>query len=145
MISFRFGMNSFRSGIDSFRSGMNSFRNRFFHSDLSSGQDTLEVDATKVATSHNIFNYTPPTKTLGYDIHLNRKVIPADVMKQKLSLMPGFRVTWRYSGMEVEPEAEYYNPDYPISMAFVRNSSNNILQLKSTKLALGSDKKLQNT
>ena len=52
-------------------------------------------------------------------ITLSRRVIPADVRKQKLDVMPGYRVSWHYSGIEVEPEARYYN-NTPGTMAFIR-------------------------
>ena len=72
-------------------------------------------------TSHTSFNYSPPAQN-DYNIVLSRYVVQANIMKQKLELMPGFRVTWHYSGIEVEPEAKYYNDN----KAFVRNYSNHI-------------------
>ena len=87
----------------------------------SSGDDTLEAQGTKVETSHRIFNYSPPNGEPDgmYFISLERKVLPADIMKQKLSKMPGFRVSWLYTGVEVEPEAQYY---YEVQCrAFIRN------------------------
>ena len=94
--------------------------------DLSSGQDTLEVPVTKMMETHRTFNYTPPTNVYYY-IQLSRNVLPADVRKQRLDMMPGFRYTWHYSGMEVEPEAKFYNDiHYQSTMAFIRHYSNNI-------------------
>ena len=57
-----------------------------------------------------------------YYIDLGRYIFPADVRKQKLSQMSGFKVTWHYSGMEVESEAKYYNntKDNLNSTVFVR-------------------------
>ena len=77
--------------------------------DLSSGQDILQVQKTKVKKSHQIYNYPSPSLTTEdeYKIQLDRqKILQADVRKQKLSSMPGFRATWHYSGMEVKPEAK---------------------------------------
>ena len=84
--------------------------------DLSSGEDKLSVDSSIVKTPHMSFNFSPPTGKYGgrYSIILNRDVLLADVRKQKLDLMPGFRISWRYSGMEVESEVKYHNK------AFVR-------------------------
>ena len=62
-----------------------------------------------------------------YAIVLGRNVLLADLRKQKLDQMPGFRVRWHYSGVEVEPWAKYYNDDN--TKAFVRNYSNNILSI----------------
>ena len=75
-------------------------------------------------TSHSVYNYTPPNTRYFYAIELHRNVLLADVRKQKLSKMPGYRLTWHYSGMEVEAEAQYRNK--PVTKAFVRNYSNNI-------------------
>ena len=94
--------------------------------DLSSGEDTLNLDGTRIMETHLTFNFSPPTLS-SYDIQLSRESIQADVRKQKLDEMPGFRVTWHYSGIEVESWAKYYkNTKYPSTMAFVRHYSNNI-------------------
>ena len=66
---------------------------------------------------------------------MKRKVLPADVRKQQLNLMPGFRFTWHYSGMVLEPEAEYLDDshayvsgaDVKSAKAFTRNGSMNFL------------------
>ena len=65
-----------------------------------------------------------------YYISLSRDVLQADVKKQKLDLMPGFRISWHYCGIEVEPDAKYYNDAR--TMTFVRHYSNNI----STKIEI---------
>ena len=88
--------------------------------DLSSGRDILS-GLGRMETSHMTFNYTPPRNRY---ITISRDVIPADVMKQKLYIMPGCRVTWYYSGMEVVPEARYYID--ASTRAFVRNYFNKI-------------------
>ena len=94
--------------------------------DLSSGQDTLKVGWNTMMETHRTYNHTPPTRDRYY-ITLYRAVLPADVRKQSLETMPGYRVSWHYSGTEVEPEAKYYNnTDYLSTMAFVRNYSNYI-------------------
>ena len=91
--------------------------------DLSSGGDTLYVEWIIMETSHMTYNYTPPTPYTN-GITLGRAALPGDVKKQNLDMMPGFRVKWHYSGMEVEPRAKYrYDPS---TMAFIRNCSNNI-------------------
>ena len=92
--------------------------------DLSKGGDRLGVDGTTVKwMSSHTYNFSPPTG--GYYgrfyIDLTREVLPEDVMKQKLNLMPGFRYTWHYSGIEVEPEDKYRN--YRATQAFVRKGS----------------------
>ena len=95
--------------------------------DLLGGEDILRVDGTTMIETHRTYNYTPPTggrNSDSYHISLSRRVIPADVRKQKLNVMPGYRVSWHYSGIEVEPEAEYYND--ASTRAFVRHYSNNI-------------------
>ena len=91
---------------------------------LSSGRDVLIVAETKVERSHSSFNLTSPTGQWAmdfYSVEFGREVLLADIMKQTLQTMPGFRVTWHYSGMEVEPVA---NIGYLSTMAFIRNDSN---------------------
>ena len=87
--------------------------------DLSSGGEQLSVERTIMGTSQRSFNYSLSSQR-SYYIDFARKVLSADVKKQKLILMPGFRVNWFYSGLEVKPEAEFDNK------AFVRNCSKNI-------------------
>ena len=97
--------------------------------DLSNGYDMLFATGTTVVeSSPSTYNYSPPSPIDNDDYHiaLYRNVIQADIIKQKLGLMPGFRFSWRYSGMEVEPEARFYNTEHLSTMAFVRDCSNNI-------------------
>ena len=58
-------------------------------------------------------NYTPPVKgpkpKSNLFISLSRVVTSEDLTKMELSTMPGFRLTWYYSGMEVKPEVQYEN------------------------------------
>ena len=92
-----------------------------------SGMDILVVDDRYYPgpevknTSYNITEFFGesfvPTK-------LERDVSLEDVKRQRLVQMPGFKVTWYYSGLKVGPETEY--GIYPRTMAFVRNCSNNI-------------------
>ena len=96
--------------------------------DLSSGHDKTSVynadeyNMNIVETSHTSYNHSPPTHD-SFRLYLERDVIPADIMKQKLDQMPGFKVSWYYSGIEVEPEAKYQTDNR--LMAFVRHYSNN--------------------
>ena len=94
---------------------------------LSSGRDTLTVAGTRVETSRRSFNFTPPTGEESsfapfYTIGLVREVLPEDIMRQKLQTMPGFKVTWHYSGMKVESEVTYYK--FARTKAFIRNGFN---------------------
>ena len=98
--------------------------------DLSSGEDKFRVKLTTIMETHRTYNFTPPTDNRYY-IELSREVLPADVRKQKLEVMPGFRVSWHYSGIEVESEAKYYK--YSSTRAFVRHYSNNITFSVSTE------------
>ena len=91
---------------------------------LSSGHDKLLIDESEMNGNKS---YTPPDGGMfgQYHIDLDRNVLLADMRIQKLSLMPGFRLSWHYSGMKVEPEARFYNnnPEFTDSMAFVRSFS----------------------
>ena len=97
-------------------------------------RDELTVAGTRVGTSRRSFNFTLPTgEDYGhfYTIQLVRVVLPADIKQQKLQTMPGFKVTWHYSGMKVESEATYYK--YAHTKAFIRNGFN----IKQVFLTLG--------
>lgn len=91
--------------------------------DLQSTRDRLSVEDNRVKTLYSNFNYTALTSF--YDIRLAREVFPADILIQKIRQMPGLRVTWRYSGMEVEPWAKYYKSTR--TKAFIRKRSNNTI------------------
>ena len=65
-------------------------------------------------------NYTQSDKGLKYRkyIRLYRVLSYDDVQRQSLSHMPGFRITWYYSGAEVKPDDIYNKID--VTKAFVR-------------------------
>ena len=87
-----------------------------------SGFDNLIVERTGVVARTFVtddgYNYTAPTGDSDFYIKLRRNVVPADIMKQKLKMMPGFKLKWHYSGLEVNPVATYENK------AFIRKCSN---------------------
>ena len=74
---------------------------------------------------------TPPVNCLPWTnfcdnryIRLRRQVTIEDVRKQKLELMPGFKFTWYYSGMDVKSHVlNDYNDEVKLKIwyAFVRN------------------------
>ena len=92
--------------------------------DLLSGFDRLYSVTGTLETSHRSYNYTPPEFDEYHIMHIDREVIPADIRKQNLEMMPGFRVSWHYSGIEVDSEDQYRHNAF--RLAFVRNYSNNI-------------------
>ena len=59
-----------------------------------------------VADQTTYVNYTPPKYFSRY-IRVSRSVSSEDVEEQKLSLMPGFRLTWWYAGEEVSLVRKY--------------------------------------
>ena len=59
-----------------------------------------------VADQTTYVNYTPPKYFSRY-IRVSRSVSAEDVEEQKLSLMPGFRLTWWYAGEEVSLVRKY--------------------------------------
>ena len=71
-------------------------------------------------------NYTPPLAKYGHSrtVKLRRKVALKDVRKLKLSQMPGFKVTWYYSGSTEKPALGWSYDRYDKRKAFVRNGSN---------------------
>ena len=89
--------------------------------DLSTGEDVINfgwMDDLKEDVTRCNRNYTL-TGRGSKSIYLQRNVITPDILKQKLNWMPGFRLTWYYSGLEVEAEALYYKQN----KAFIRNGS----------------------
>ena len=64
--------------------------------------------------------YNPPGS---YEkmLYSDRVVSMKDVRKQSLTLMPGFKLSWYYSGMKVEPYPFYKS--YYDKKTFVRNNS----------------------
>ena len=87
--------------------------------DLSTGKDKLTWGYSDVIKAEqDSKNHTPP----GYyqKIRLERKVSQEDIMKQELSLMPGFRFTWHYSGTEVELEDLFDNNAF-VRKGFISN------------------------
>ena len=89
--------------------------------DMSAGYDRLQLGPGHkiIHLSHLNKSYTPPGKL--QQIRLFRKMVPSDVRKQKLELMPGFKLYWNYSGVKVEKLAKYYNAKN--TKAYVRNNS----------------------
>ena len=98
---------------------------KFSLEDLSSGNDMLELQYMNIESTYRRFNYTPPDQAYSFPMTLKRHVIPADVKKQKLRLMPGFRFTWYYSGVEVKSWDKYANGDDErvSTKAFIRDGS----------------------
>ena len=103
--------------------------------DLSVGEDTL-VWGTRTSgrviphsVTNSSKNFTPPgdinpnkwEQNCEILNHYRSDVITTDIRNQKLKLMPGFKLTWHYSGVVVKPEARYYNDLY--TRAFTRNDS----------------------
>ncbi len=82
---------------------------RIDHTDLYSGLTTVYK------------NFTPPVvNEYGYrEMALSRDVSSEDVETQRLDLMPGFKLSWWFSGAEVTPENKYYI-DEDITKQFVR-------------------------
>ena len=68
--------------------------------------------------THLSFNFTPIEEDY-YELRLERQVSLGDVKKQHLNLMPGYRFSWYYSGMEVMPDAKYSDNSH--SKKFVRD------------------------
>ena len=65
----------------------------------------LDADQTTVYA-----NFTAPAESKS--IQLDRKMSSEDVEAQKLAVMPGFRLTWWFSGREMAPHAEFKDNYY---------------------------------
>ena len=89
--------------------------------DLMTGSERFDADYVDILDEYTQKNYTPPLPspaTDRYYYRLVRNVKVEDIESQELDTMPGFKITWYYSGMEVDPMAKYSNAE--ITKAFVR-------------------------
>ena len=77
-------------------------------------QQFLQIPANKNRVGAT---FTPPN-SIGGQVKNGRKVSLQELRKQKIDLMPGFKITWHYSGEEVEPFAKYSK--YESNSAFIR-------------------------
>ena len=75
--------------------------------------DGSYVGADKTNASRN---FTPPAYRRS--LNFNRAVSSEDVEQSKLDVMPGFRLSWWYTGAEVTPERKY--KDEEMTKQFVR-------------------------
>ena len=69
--------------------------------------DKFQVDGVgyiDVEKNHILKNYTSPKRV---QLTLRRKVSIANVKKEKLAMMSGFKVKWYYSGINIRPENIY--------------------------------------
>jgi len=69
--------------------------------------------------SKTVEQFQPPRRIA---IDLTRHISSEEVGRQELKLMPGFKVSWYYSGMDVEPIDAFNEDDDRIT--FIRNTSN---------------------
>ena len=74
---------------------------------------SLRESVIKVDEQHISRNYTPPGSmdVKSRLIQLQRGVTRSEILKQKMNVMPGFRLTWNFTGRKVDPvpEAKYSN------------------------------------
>ena len=82
--------------------------------------DTVMVDFTDLDADQTTAytNFTPPGPGYLKSMSLSRDASSKDFETQKLKLMPGFRISWWYSGGEVTPDNKY--KDEEMTKQFVR-------------------------
>ena len=95
---------------------------------LTRGNDRITFNYQQLDTSSNVRkNYTPPleedTQKEHHHISLSRSVIQIDLENQKLETMPGFNLTWYYSGIDNESMTDALYENDSLTKAFVRNVS----------------------
>ena len=95
---------------------------------LTRGKDRITFNYQQLDTSSNVRkNYTPPLEEEiqkeHHHISLSRSVIQKDVENQKLETMPGFKLTWYYSGIDNESMTDALYENDSLTKAFVRNVS----------------------
>ena len=89
---------------------------------LTSGQDNLHLSGSHANVGVEINNMSKTYKPPGFHqiVTLAREVTEKDAQRQKLVLIPGFKLTWYYTGEQVEPEAEYTDPKIHMNPYFTR-------------------------
>ena len=89
---------------------------------LSNGKDRFYFDSDKItADEGQVYrNFSPPG--FYHHMQLHRKVSNEDVNSNKLEKMPGLRLRWYYTGMEVQPEP-YFSEINDNTKSFIRNIS----------------------
>ena len=87
-----------------------------------SGQDNLKLSGLHANVGAEIQNMNKTYKPPGFHqtVTLARKVTAKDLKRENLYLMPGFKLTWYYSGGQVEPEAAYTNQKSHMNPHFSR-------------------------
>ena len=96
---------------------------------LTTGKDRIYLNYQQLDSSHFRKNITPPLENESQQKHyisFIRSVIQNDVENQKLDTMPGFKLTWSYSGLVKEPMTVALYANDSITKAFVRNVSTGI-------------------
>ena len=86
--------------------------------DTTIGKEEITIGKEYFTNSRIEKSFKPPHIEPYFIIELKRKIAPEDLRSQKLTRMPGFKVTWYYSGIDVTPEA--YFSTYVNTKSFVR-------------------------
>ena len=86
--------------------------------DLSTGKEVSYLGPRQLMSEETeiVKNYTPPE--MGRILFF-RKVSRDDIKVMNLELMPGMKVSWYYTGMEVEPKSYWFEDTN--TMSFIRN------------------------
>ena len=112
--------------------------------DLTIGMDKFWINGAEMINyaemKHFTKNFTPPLPgrdKLRYIHHTRSDIILPDVRKQHLQLMPGFKVSWFYSGVEAESEAKF---NEGVMMIFVRK---NLINRNYTNYSPKNDKNIE--
>ena len=95
--------------------------------DLSKGKETFYLDFTKINADVRMFSQnfnTPYNNNKRIVLMVERTISEAETRRVKMNLMPGFNITWYYTGGEVETFSRYYEEEYRymLTREFVRNN-----------------------
>ena len=92
---------------------------------LSKGWEIVQVDKndsiSEAWVTSATFNFTPPAGEWGYrEFSFSRyNIIEEDFLENELESMPGFRLSWYYTGLGGQVKPESYS-DYWETQLFVR-------------------------
>ena len=86
----------------------------------SSSKDRFSMDSISSENTTFYRTFSPPTPNGYRYISLNREIDSEDLKTVKMDMMPGFKLSWWYTGAELKPERKYLNTALNQTKLFIR-------------------------